>query len=158
MLLSRMTMVMGAHVKGNLTLPASQSISSNDLSGQAISARILFDEDGGFRQYKESSGSGLTSEFPPHWWSQHPDAGNPGDNYHVKITHNGTGTNRMVATDMAHDTWESIATDRIAYFTYGGTGGPNTDTSAYTIAWSDDGGTSTIGSYTFTLDLVNQTP
>ena len=155
MLLSRMIMLIGAHAKGGLALPASQSITSTNVSGATVTARLLIDEDGGFRRYAESSGSGSTIDFGA-WWDSHPDAGNPGDNYHVKIT--ALGTNRMIGTDMAHDTWESIVTDRIAYFSKPGQPGLHLDATTYTVAFSSDGGTTTDGSYTLTVHLTNETP
>ena len=141
---------------GELQLPASQSLSSDDLSNQPISARLLIDEDGGFRKYEEASGSGSTTDHGE-WWSTHPDSNNPGDDYHVRITHQ-TGANRMVNTDMTEAAWESIATDRIAYFNYAGEVGPNFDVSTYLVEFSSDGGTSTDDSYTLTVTLTNASP
>lgn len=109
-----------------------------------ITGNLYVDRDGGLRKRQENHGSFTTTQYGTYSNGDESDA-TFGDSYHVRVTN--TNTPDIYASGSGLGTWLALTSDRSWQFQET-RGGPDSNTSTtYTIAFSDDGGSTTLDSF-----------
>ena len=135
--------------------PSSTTIQSDDVTTNPISATAYVDRDGSLRKRRENAGSAADSAHGS-WWDPADVFTDAGDQASVQVTHTG-GTNRYASGD-GLASFVAMTSDRSWVFTYAGEAGPNSDSSTYLFEFSLDGGSTTLDSFTYTIELDNLSP
>jgi len=98
------------------------------------------------------TGDTLGSNENDTWWLP---VGTVVGSWHVKLTYN-SGTNQR-SGGTADDTWTAVGSFSMN-FSKATAGGPDVTTGNYTLAFSDDGGSTTHDSVAVTITLTEQAP
>lgn len=149
-------MMLGARTKAIYQLD-DLSISGSEASSFAATADMLLDADGGRRKFQSNSSGGTTTDANPPWSSLHP---NETATWHARIVSHDTGTNRYIGSP-AIGTWQEINAPGNPTFDFSwqpGVGPQGPDVSTYTIALSDDAGSTTFDTMTLTVTLSIDSP
>lgn len=117
----------------------------NENNNFNVTSTLYVDRDGGIRRRRENYGSFAT--FNAGTYSNGDESDSTfGDDYHVKLTII-SGANNYSSGD-TEDAWLAITSDRAWGFVEQRTG-PDSGTTTWTVAFSDDGGSTTLDSFVF---------
>lgn len=117
----------------------------NESDGFTVTSTLYVDRDGGIRRRRENYGSFTTFNAGTYSNGDESDA-SFGDSYHVKVTHL-NGTNNYSSGD-TENAWLALTSDRSWNFNESRSG-PDSGTTNWTVSFSDDGGSTTLDSFTF---------
>jgi len=117
----------------------------NENNNFNVTSNLYVDRDGGIRRRRENYGSFAIFDAGTYSNGDESDAGF-GDDYHVKVTHL-VGVNNYSSGD-TEDAWVALTTDRSWQFVEQRVG-PDSGTATWTVAFSDDGGSTTLDSFVF---------
>ena len=133
---------------------ASKTISNNGACNERLDADIYVYNDGTIDERHENYGSSAQAEYDS-YCTITPTVGF-GDDYHIKLTpvsssswYDATGSDSL-------STWLALTSDRVWHFDFQDCSS-NTN-QVYTLAISDDGGTTTLSSQTITINMDHDTP
>jgi len=121
---------------------------STDEDGQTVSGTLATDADGNVTWTGDFLGTNENDD----WWLPN---GSVQGTWHVKLTYN-SGTNQR-SGGTADDTWTAIGSFSMS-FSKGSNGGPDSSVGNYTLAFSDDGGSTTHDSVAIAITLFEQSP
>jgi hypothetical protein len=125
------------------------NVSTED-DGLNCDGNLYVDADGGLRRRYENFGSFVTTQFGTYSNGDESDSAF-GDDYHVKVTYDSVGSSSNTYLSGAGlGTWLPLTSARSWLFRYN-TSGPNLQISNFTVAFSDDGGSTTLDSFTFSM-------
>jgi len=151
----------GAAIQGITYKMDDFSINSTSPEGQTSDADILYQTDGVVQERRDLAVGGTqttVSEASP--WSDDPSE--TGVGWWVRVVSHDTGVNRYYTGGggPAIGTWVQISTENPAILEWrdGDTSGPYSGVSTYTLALSDDGGSTTFDTCTATITLANEGP
>lgn len=132
-----------------------ETITCNESDGFQITCNLYVDRDGDLRKRHENYGSFVTTDFGGYANGDDPVTGF-GDDYHVRVTHTAGGD--IYASGSGLGTWLALTSDRSWQFQET-RGGPDSNTTTqYTVAFSDDGGTTTLDSFVLSFNLSWDSP
>ena len=121
---------------------------SNDSNGQTVSGTLATDADGNVTWTGDLLGTNENDD----WWLPN---GSVQGTWHVKLTYS-SGTNQR-SSGTADDTWTAVGSFSMSFSKATG-GGPDPDSTVgnYTLAFSDDAGSTTHDSVAIAITLSEQ--
>ena len=121
---------------------------SVDEDGQTVSGTLAVASDGGVNYTGDLLGTNASDRF---WTTGY----NPVGTWHVKLTFISGTNSRSGGT--ANDTWTAVGSFSMS-FSKASAGGPDQATGTWTLAFSDDGGSTTHDSKSITITMQEQAP
>lgn len=130
-----------------------QTLTSVEENNFTATANLYVDDDGRMRKRTEIRGAFTTVGFGSYNGGA-PSFLNFGDDYHVRVT--AIGASRYQSGD-GLGTWLALTSDRSWQFSWQDFG-PASDSTTYTVAFSDDGGSTTLDSFVMTFTADHDSP
>jgi hypothetical protein len=117
----------------------------NENNNFNVTSNLYVDRDGGIRRRYENYGSFTTVNAGTYSNGDESDSAF-GDDYHVRVTYLSGANNYSSGAGLS--TWLALTSDRLWTFVEQRSG-PDSGTSTWTVAFSDDGGSTTLDSFVF---------
>ena len=149
LLMGRMLMLASGHAKGIFSLFMDDNLyNATDQDGFAQSGSLNIHANGTITWEGDNNGIDAPVGDGHRWF-----LGTILGNWHVKINHLTPPAGNVLTAGSQEDVWRPLSSDVGFTFTRASVGGPDTATSTYDLAFSNDGGATVHANETITIEL-----